>query len=381
MKSSKLYPIYLILTLVLLSIVDNGIPALFETLEVYLSVDKAKLLELIAWCSVGIVIGMFFFSTKINSSTFIFFNISLFILTIVSTGFVSLGGDNIIFLNIGRFILGLCIGLCSSIAWWFSFNKAKNSNYFNILIMTSRPISIALGILTFFYMTKIINWKLSYTLISMLGPVLMIIQLRKEKFLTKDIPKKGLLEIYTSIFKNNRSLLFYGSLLTNAMGYLGFFVLIPFIANLEMSLKSIFLFMGVIEIVGTLLSKYTDLNKKVHFMISSIVLIIIPLLLFVINKSNAIIYLLPFYLLAVRIYIVNIANMIPDTFSYLDNKDLFGVCGSLIGVFAWLGLGLISFFFSKFLVTEGTNQAYIVLFTLNFISVAMLIKLRSKVIL
>ena len=64
MKHNTRYSIFLIIALVLLSIVDNGIPALFETLQVHLTVNKERLIELISWCSAGIVLGMLYFSTK-----------------------------------------------------------------------------------------------------------------------------------------------------------------------------------------------------------------------------------------------------------------------------------------------------------------------------
>ena len=63
---NPLFGYLLLISLLALSIVDNGIPAYFSELTSLYMTSKESLISLISYCSMGIVFGMIYFGAKID---------------------------------------------------------------------------------------------------------------------------------------------------------------------------------------------------------------------------------------------------------------------------------------------------------------------------
>ncbi len=360
----------LLLGLIVFSILDNGLPAFFDELSKNLGINKGILVNLISTCSFGIVIGLLFFSGSINKANYgLYLKIAVLLGVLSATHVLNSSSYELYLLS--RFFLGLLIGLISSMAWWFSFNLSGNSTSYVVYIMTARPLSIALGVPLLTFFKDYIYWEWLY--IGFLGLVVLYLFIPVKK--SEEEVKTHIWAVYREIFSNKSAYYFYLTILTNAMGYLGFYVIIPFWENI--AIEKLFLFYGLTEITGTLLSKKAIFSKQSPLYISFGILVLMPLIVFFDIHEYVNIAAIALYIFAARVYIVNVANTIPRTFSYLSRKDGLGTCGSLIGVFAWLGLGLISFISSFFLVNKSLSILYIMLLVLNLISV-LLFKLKLQ---
>jgi predicted MFS family arabinose efflux permease len=378
----KIYSYLLIISLISLLSVENGIPALFENLSKVFNTNKESLLQLISWSSFGGIIGMLFFSTQITFDTFRKLNIYLIIISILSA-LLTIMQSNLLYINLSRFLLGISIGICSSLAWWYSFNVAKASREFNITIMIARPISIAIGYPLLAYFSKYNYWQAGYSVLTcgiLIILYLFIVEPKQNLSSTKLKTSTNIFKQYKKIFTSRNAYYFYGILLINSMGYLGFFVILPFEKNLNIEIREVFIIMGIFEIIGTLFAKYICIKNKFFFKIILTVICIVPILLYILPIPNIIIYILPAYLVSTRIFILNLANSIPNFFYYLNDTNLYGACGTLIGITAWVSLGIISYTFSNILKGMNNNTPYLILFFLNVTSVMIFIYMQKRII-
>lgn len=361
-EADRLTVIFCFVIIFAFSTVDHAISPLVDAIHSYYGIALERSLELISYCTLGIVIGVFigpaimrtYKAAYVSTISSVFLLVSLFMFLVTRDFHTAL---------ILRFFFGISAGVLSTTMWWMAYHGVGEKYYHAAItvLMASRPLAVALGVPVTGIIASAFEWKSAFWLFFVMI-FISILVLRKtmgnddeEKF---GINFGSFFSEYAAALKIPNASMLYLGLMINKMCYFGFYSLagIWFIKHYGLDTLKITLALMYIGLAETFINFFIPKiikwgGHKNVFTCSIILsnLIFFALIPGVLPLKIAVFCFAVFAMLD-RIYSMSIVISIPTLFQQCQNKS---VMGSLITLSAWLALTIVSWVEGKYLDVIG----------------------------
>lgn len=369
-ETDRLTVIFSFIIIFAFATVDHAISPLVDAIHSYYGITLERSLELISYCTLGIVIGVFIGPAIMRAYKAIYVSTisSVFLLVSLLLFLVTREFHTALLL---RFFFGISAGVLSTTMWWMAYHGV-GEKYYNAAItvlMASRPLAVALGVPVTGIIASVFEWKSAFWLFSFM--IFVSILVLRKTMANDDEPKISI--NFASFFSEykvalklpNASMLYLG-LMINKMCYFGFYSLagIWFIKHYGLDTLKITLALMYIGLAETFINFFIPKiikwggHKKVFtwsIILSNV--IFLALILGVLSLKAAVFFFAVFAMLD-RIYSMSIVISIPTLFEQCPNKS---VMGSLITLSSWFALTIVSWIEGRYLGVIGITYIEIFL--------------------
>lgn len=353
------------------STVDHAISPLIDAIHRYYGISLERGLELISYCTLGIVTGIFIGPAIMRAYKAAYvFTVSSALLLVSLLLF--LGTSDFHTALLLRFFFGISAGVLSTTMWWMAYHGV-GKKYYNAAItvlMASRPLAVALGVPATGIIASAFDWKRAFWICGFMIFVSIVVLHRT--MANDDEQKVGIdfgnfFSEYSSALKIPNAFTLYLGLMINKMCYFGFYSLagIWFIRHYGLDTLKITLALMYIGLAETFINFFIPKiiqwgGQKQVFTWS----IILSNLVFIILIPGFLALKIAVFCFAVfamldRIYSMSIVILIPELFPECRNKS---VMGSLITLSSWFALTIISWIEGKYLDVIGMASIEALLF-------------------
>lgn len=361
---------------------DSAIAPLVKEFHLYYDVSMPMVLELISYCTFGIVIGTFIgplFVAHMKIRTLL--NSTVLLLAIGSLGFLLTHSFTTAL--VVRLLLGIAIGVSASLLWWITYDgmtTQKSIDSMLVVMLSARPVAISLGVPLVAYIGAKSNAQFplfffAFCLIAS-GLLLGNIKYKRPGVVSSSKPKvsiHSLVSEYTNVFKIPFARTYYLSTFLNSFGSFGFYSLggIWFIEHYKLSTEQIslmFLIMGASEVAATFISpkilKTSKLSFTLKFVFSAAALAFFIYIGGHLPLYAALFFIFIFIVLN-RVQIFAMMKFLPQIFNDYKNKS---TLGSLATLFSWLGFAAVSGMQARIIPHVGVTVTGIILGIITAIS-------------
>jgi len=369
-EADRLTVIFCFVLIFSFSAVDHAISPLVDAIHSYYGISLETSLELISYCTLGIVIGVFigpafirsYKAPHVSTVSSMGLVISLLLFLITSDFHIAL---------ILRFIFGLSAGVLSTTFWWIAYHGV-NKKYYNAIItslMASRPLAIALGVPLTGVIASTLEWKSAFWFFLIM--ILISVAVLYKTMATDHDPKAGIqfgsvFSEYVDALKLPNSMVLYTGLMINKMCYFGFYSMagIWFIKHYGLDtlrITTALMYIGLAEtFINFVIPRIISWGGHKRILAYSLILsniIFLALITSSLPLQLAVLFFAVFAMLD-RVYSMIFVMSIPMLFPACPNKS---VMGSLITLGSWLALTMISWFEGKYLEVVGIGRVEILL--------------------
>lgn len=342
--------------------VDSSIAPMVKNISIFYGVHISLVLMLISYCTAGIVIGVLVGPVFTGSYSVRFISFLALVGIIFSLIFF-LVSKNFNWALFFRFFFGISSGLIASVMWWITFYGLSPVNYHSMIIvlMSARPLAVALGVPFAGYLATFYSWQTPYWFFGILliiSGVLFLKCLPATEEKKRAFTLKNLATEYLAAFKIPYSFLYYAGLTVNRICYFGFYSVVGiwFIKHYNLNLITIttsLLFIGLAEaLINFFIPFLLRVFGHKNLFTISIILSAVIFYFFISGKLPLVytVILIGIFVCLDRIYIMAAVITIPLMFPESKNMTVFGSLNTLT---SWIALTAISWFEGVMIDTVG----------------------------